>query len=228
MKESAFLEERAKAGGARSSELISNSVENTFELRNDILWALSSGQYLEASEELALEFQDALANALAQTYIDVFMRSQKASDFELQKRYAQYKNHLGLKEFKIRMMTLESIENAYSILKEFRHVRDFSLLAKRYSKDAFSSNGGLVGWVAEGALSDETCASIKSLKLTEPSPPIATNEGVHILLIEEVREAKPAPFSVVKPALEDAYSAELLGVHVTQLRRARQTAVASK
>jgi parvulin-like peptidyl-prolyl isomerase len=200
------------------------STENTFEIRDDILWAISNSQYLKTSQELAIEFQVALSNALAQTYLDVFMRSQKASDLELQKKYLQYKNHLGSKEFKIRIMTLESINDAYSILREFRRQRDFSLLAKQYSRDGFSNEGGLVGWVAEGALKKETSASIKLLKLGEASPPISTEDGVHILLVEEVRDAKPATFSVVKPALEEAYATEMLGEHLTELRRARRAA----
>ena len=85
----------------------------------------------------------------------------------------------------------------------------------------------MVGWVAEGALSTETSASIKLLKIGEPSPPISTEDGVHILLIEDVRDAKPATFSVVKPALEEAYATEMLGEHLTHLRRTRRSAGAT-
>jgi hypothetical protein len=197
---------------------------NDFDIQDDILWAISNSQQLKTSKELAAAFQASLSNALAQTYLDVFMRCQKASDVELQRRYLQYKNRLGSKEFKIRIMSLRSLSDAYSILKEFKRQRDFPALAKRYSVDGFSNEGGLVGWVAEGALSNETSASIKLLKVGEASAPIQTEDGVHILLIEDVRDAKPAPFSVVKPALEEAYATEMLGEHLTHLRRSRRAA----
>jgi parvulin-like peptidyl-prolyl isomerase len=201
--------------------------ENDFDIQDDILWAISNSQQLKTSQELAAVFQASLSNALTHTYLDIFMKSQKASDVELQKRYLQYKSHLGLKEFKIRIMSLRSINDAYSILKEFKRQRDFAFLAKQYSVDRFSNEGGLVGWVAEGALSQEISASIKLLKVGEVSHPISTEDGVHILLLEEIRDAKPAPFSVVKPALEEAYATEMLGEHLMDLRRTRRAAGAS-
>lgn len=67
--------------------------------------------------------------------------------------------------------------------------KEFTKLAKRYSEDASSINGGDIGWVSNGDTVPEFENTIIKTPIGQISKPIKTPFGWHILQVEGVRDA---------------------------------------
>ncbi len=102
-------------------------------------------------------------------------------------------------EFRTRHLLIEPSElvsaEAAQKLAEDLHRRieqgdDFAELAREYSDDERSANlGGLMEWFPEGAFGQTIQAVCDSLEPGEISQPFQTNEGWHLLMLEEKRRS---------------------------------------
>lgn len=63
----------------------------------------------------------------------------------------------------------------------------FPSLARQFSRAPGAAQGGLVGWVAPGALAAELDAALGMARAGDLLGPIKTVDGMHILLVREVR-----------------------------------------
>lgn len=78
------------------------------------------------------------------------------------------------------------LERAFDLLIRIQGGADFDEMAKRYSKDsATSENGGDLGQVTEGEMNPEIEKAVKRLKEGEVSLPIKTENGIHLIKLEE-------------------------------------------
>ena len=75
------------------------------------------------------------------------------------------------------------------LLHELERGADFAELAKRYSEDSHASQGGDMGWVAQGELMPELDAALFALKPGACSQPIQSRLGFHLIKVEERRSA---------------------------------------
>jgi peptidyl-prolyl cis-trans isomerase D len=81
---------------------------------------------------------------------------------------------------------------AETVLQQARSGGDFARLAKEYSDDPSSAQGGEVGWLAKGQMIPALEEPAFALKPGEISGVLQSTEGYHILKVEERREAKSA------------------------------------
>ena len=77
----------------------------------------------------------------------------------------------------------EALNNAKKVIQELKDGKDFSELAKKYSKDAkTSSNGGSLGKVNKGDLEEEALNALRELKDgSYTTSPVKASDGYHIL-----------------------------------------------
>lgn len=84
---------------------------------------------------------------------------------------------------------LESKKNrAERILEKAKRIKDFSSLAKKYSEAENAPQGGDLGWIQKGMLSERLETPLFSMKAGEVSDVIVEQDGFHILKVEEVKE----------------------------------------
>ena len=95
------------------------------------------------------------------------------------------------------------IERAESIIKLLKDGADFSKMAKIHSDDpGTKSRGGDLGFFGRGRMVKTFEEAVFSMKVGEISGPIQTNFGIHIIKLEEKREAKYKPFEKIKDQVE--------------------------
>lgn len=201
-------------------EIIRKNLVDMYTCREDVLWAITKGG-LPQSEDTQNALQESLSNSMMEVYIESFMRQQSADEESLQRQYDKYKKSLGDMEYELRIITVQQYENAASVVKDYSSCRDFSSLARKYSTDVLSSQGGYVGWVANGLIDANFSQILMNLKPFQISAPIQTPDGFHLLFIEAVRPVKPASYRDIRPQLEEAYRTEKLALHLAGLRRTR-------
>ncbi|MDR1191005.1 MAG: peptidyl-prolyl cis-trans isomerase [Verrucomicrobiales bacterium] len=81
---------------------------------------------------------------------------------------------------------------------------DFANLAKSYSQAAQAANGGDLGWVTADSLRKELAEVAFNLRPGQNSPIIETDDGYHILLVDDIKKSSVIPLSQVRDGIEAA------------------------
>lgn len=98
----------------------------------------------------------------------------------------------------------ETTENdAKKLLLEIKQGTSFEKIAKEKSGDASSANGGDLGYVHGGMLSDNVEAELSKLKIGEIGGPVTTLEGVTIFRLDNRMPAKLRKFEDVQSRARD-------------------------
>ncbi|RMG48680.1 MAG: hypothetical protein D6718_01165 [Acidobacteria bacterium] len=95
-------------------------------------------------------------------------------------------------------------ERAAKIAAEAAAGADFGDLVQKYSEAASKSIGGRIGPVNPDDLRPEIAAALEELAPGEVSRPVRTDQGWHILRLEERKEAVVKPFEEVRDDCEKA------------------------
>ena len=127
---------------------------------------------------------------------------------------------MGDKEYKVKHILVEKEDEAKDVIAQLQKGGKFDELAKARSKDPGSKDrGGDLDWNAPGGFvkpfSDAMIATPKG-KFTPQ--PVQTQFGYHVILVEDVREAKIPPFDEVKPQLQQRAQAAYLDKYFKELR----------
>jgi peptidylprolyl isomerase len=133
------------------------------------------------------------------------------SDEEVQKVYAAEKESLQLpRRYRVSQIFIAEEGDKEATRKRAQEIADtlkdepgeFAALAKRNSNDtASAARGGDLGWLAEAEITPEIRTAVAGLSKGEISAPVAGRSGFHILLLQDKREAGPAPLDEVKGEL---------------------------
>ena len=133
------------------------------------------------------------------------------SDEEVQKVYAAEKESLQLpRRYRVSQIFIADDGDKEATRKRAQEIADtlkdepgeFAALAKRNSNDtASAARGGDLGWLAEAEITPEIRTTVADLSKGEISAPVAGRSGFHILLLQDKREAGPAPLDEVKGEL---------------------------
>jgi peptidyl-prolyl cis-trans isomerase D len=79
---------------------------------------------------------------------------------------------------------------------------DFAALAAELSTDAGSkAQGGDLGWIGRGALTGPFEDALFALGVGEVSAPVLTDQGFHIIRVDDLRSGEQQPFEVVREEL---------------------------
>lgn len=93
----------------------------------------------------------------------------------------------------------KALERAEHIIKQLKEGADFSKLVALYSDDpGTKTRGGDLGFFGRGKMVKSFEDAVFSLKPGEISQPVFTNYGIHIIKVEEKKEAQYNPFDSVK------------------------------
>ena len=122
---------------------------------------------------------------------DITVTDEEVADF-----FENNKENLGTPEqYKIRDIVVDSQEAGEEVLIALEAGADFEKLATLKSLDARSrERGGDLGFVAAGTMPPEFEQALQSLEVGGVSNLVPTQAGIHILKLEEKKEAVPAAF----------------------------------
>ena len=100
-----------------------------------------------------------------------------------------------IKKYFLKQIVLKTseIQSESDVLKKLERYRneiisgaDFSLIAKKYSEDSSATNGGEIGWIAEGQDQDVD-DQLSKINKNEVSEPFKTIFGWHIIQYTDIR-----------------------------------------
>ena len=112
-------------------------------------------------------------------------------------------------------------KQAESVLAEARAGKDFAELAKKYSKDSTSADGGELGFVEKKDFPGPFGDALFGMKVGDIAGPVKSQFGYHLIKLEEIQAGEAKPFDAVRAELDSQYrqdqSAELFGERQEQI-----------
>lgn len=112
-------------------------------------------------------------------------------------------------------------KQAESVLIEARAGKDFADLAKKYSKDSTSTDGGELGFVQKKDFPGPFGDTLFGMKVGDIAGPVKSQFGYHLIKLEEIQAGEAKPFEAVRGELDSQYrqdkSAELFGERQDQI-----------
>jgi len=170
---------------------------------------------VDVQAQLELARQQVLWNA----YIADFIKANPIPDATLKAEYEKLRNTRGDKEYKARHILVEKEDEAKAVIADLKKGRKFEELAKQSKDPGSKDRGGDLDWNSPaGYVKPFGDAMVKLEKGKYTEVPVQTQFGWHVILVEDVRQAKFPTFDEIKPQLAERLQEQQFSRTVADLR----------
>ena len=157
------------------------------------------------------EYKKQLKNAQEEIARKIYLEKKvekKISDDDIDELYEEYeKTFKGEKEVKAKHILVDSESKAKEVIAKLKKGEKFDDLAKKYSKEPAE-----LGYFTKKMMVPEFGEAAFKLKKGKYSEtPVKTQFGYHVILVEDIRDAKPLPKKDVEPQLKSMLTQQAIG-----------------
>jgi peptidyl-prolyl cis-trans isomerase C len=210
-------------------ERLAQGQQDTPELRNAVREELNTRELLarearksgvDKTADMKAQMDLAAQTVLVRAYVADWLSKNPVPDAELRKEYDTIKAQIGDKEYKVRHVLVEKEDEAKEVIAELQKGAKFDELAKARSKDPGSKDkGGDLDWNAPTNFVKPFGDAMKATpKGKFTAQPVQTQFGWHVIMVDDVRDAKVPSFDEVKPQLSQRMQAQWLDKYFKDLR----------
>jgi len=213
-----MVKERVQQGQQDSPEL-RNAVREELNTR-ELLAREARKQNLDKTADMKAQMDLASQTVLVRAYVADWISKNPIPEADLRKEYDAIKGQIGDKEYKVRHVLVEKEDEAKEIVAELQKGAKFDELAKARSKDPGSKDrGGDLDWNAPTNFVKPFGDAMKATpKGKFTAQPVQTQFGWHVIMVDDVRDAKVPSYEEVKPQLQQRMQAQWLDKYFKDLR----------
>ena len=166
---------------------------------------------VEAKIPESSEYQQQLKGLKEELARKIYLEKQvraKVDDKVVKKLYNDYKNTFkGEKEVKAKHILVKSEATAKEVIAKLQKDGQFDKLAKEYSKEPAE-----LGYFTKDMMVPEFAdAAFKLKKGQYTKSPVKTQFGYHVIMVEDIRDAKPQPMDKIEPQLKAMLAQKTMG-----------------
>jgi peptidyl-prolyl cis-trans isomerase C len=214
-----LLKERLAQQNAQDTPELRNTVKEELNTR-ELLAREARKKGLDKTSDMKTQMDLAGQTVLVRAYVADWIQKNPVPESELKSEYEKIKTQIGDKEYKVRHILVEKEDEAKEVIAELQKGAKFDELAKARSKDPGSKDrGGDLDWNAPASFVKpfgEAMAKTPKGKFTPQ--PVQTQFGWHVIMIDDVRDAKVPSYDEVKPQLQQRLQAQWLDKYFKDLR----------
>lgn len=167
-------------------------------------------------QQLETARQSIVVNAMVRDYLV----KHPVKDDELKAEYERYKTVLGDKEYHVRHIVAESDADAKAIIAKLKGGAKFDELAKASKDNASANNGGDLDWRAPADFPKNFSDAFVGLqKGAVTETPVQTQNGFHVIKLDDVRPLKVPAFEELKPQIAERMQQGKLAQLQDELRK---------
>ena len=211
------LKQRLSAGQQDSPELRA-AIRDELNTR-ELLVREAKKQGLDKAPGMKAEMDLTAQTVLVRTYMSDYVKSHPVSDAALHAEYDKIKAQMGDKEYKVRHILVDNQDDAKAIIVELQKGAKFETLADRSKDTGSKSKGGDLDWNSPAnfvkPFSDAMVATPKGKFTTTP---VQTQFGWHVIMVDDIRDAKIPSFDEVKPQLTQRMQGIMVEEYLKDLR----------
>ncbi len=175
---------------------------------------------LDKSQEFREQVDLLRQSALADAYVQNFIKTNSVSDEMLKAEYERIKGSIG-NEYKARHILVKTDAEARDIIAKLqKDPASFAKLAQEKSSDTASkTNGGDLGWFDPRRMAPEFGAAVQALekgKVTDE--PVVTSFGYHVIVLDDSRPIEAPALEGIKTGLTQQIQQQALMKHLDGLK----------
>jgi foldase protein PrsA len=177
------LQEAAKEGVQVSDEEVDRVFEN---LRRQFSSEKEMEEMLKkAKTSIEMNKKDSRAYMMTRKLEAKMTKQIVISENDIENYWEQARPYLTRDLVKAKHILVKTEKEAAEIREKLKKGEKFEDLAKQYSQDTGTKNrGGDLGWISKEMMVKEFSEAAFSLKVGEISPPVKTQFGYHLILVE--------------------------------------------
>ena len=213
-----MLKQRTAQGQPDTPEL-RNAIREELNTR-ELLAREAKKANLDKNPEVKNQMELASQTVLVSAFVSDWIKKNPIPEADLRKEYDAIKLQIGDKEYHVKHILVEKEDEAKDIIVQLQKGAKFDELAKARSKDPGSKDkGGDLDWNAPaGFVKPFSDAMVATPKGKFSAQPVQTQFGYHVILVEDIRDAKVPPYEEVKPQLQQRMQAAYLDKYFKELR----------
>jgi len=213
-----MLKQRIQQGQPDTPEL-RNAVREELNTR-ELLSREAKKANLDKNVDVKNQMDLASQTVLVSAFVADWVKKNPIPEADLRKEYDVIKAQIGDKEYHVKHILVEKEDEAKDIIVQLQKGAKFDELAKARSKDPGSKDkGGDLDWNAPaGFVKPFSDAMVATPKGKFSAQPVQTQFGYHVILVEDIRDAKVPPYEEVKPQLQQRMQAAYLDKYFKELR----------
>lgn len=167
--------------------------------------------------DVKAKIRNATDSILKTEYL-IYLAQKNITDDEVKAKYDGLKKSLaGKKEYKIKHILVGSQEEVKETVKML-YQKSFEEVAKEVSIDTGTAQkGGELGYLVLDNVDKDFADKIRRQPLGKVSAPFKTKFGWHIAIVEDIRDAKPAPYDNVKDNLKQQMGAQYVNDYIKDM-----------
>ncbi len=206
---------RPNQGNSRQQQLaVLNELINFILLQQDAV-ARRLDQQPAVAAQLELARIRLLANAAIQDHIS----QRKISEDDLKQMYQARFADKPVKEYKLRMILLDSETDANAAIEALNGGMSFADLAREKSIDPSAKIGGEMAWMSQGQMDPALEQAVQTMQVGNYSKqPVKTDFGWHILQLVEARDLPHPSYAELRTQLAREKQQQFLSEYIKELR----------
>lgn len=149
------------------------------------------------------------------------IRGNAVSEEQLRALYDErYGNVAAATEYNASHILVETEEEAAAVIGRLEAGEDFGDLARELSTGPSGPNGGQLGWFTAGTMVPPFQAAVEALEVGGISPPVLTQFGWHVVILNDTREQEPPAFETVADELGEEFQQAAVEAQLAMLEAA--------
>lgn len=192
-------------------------------INRELLAQAAQKKNLQNDAEVQLQLEQLQKNLLADLAINDFLKNKSVTEEQLKAEYQAQIQALGdtsnLQQYKIRQILVGKESDARQILARLKK-ESFEKIAQEVSIDASRERGGDLGWVLPNQVIPAISNVMVNLnKGSTVQAPIQTNNGWHIIRVDDKRAFKVPSYEESKERLRLSLIQKMRAEYLAQLRK---------
>jgi peptidyl-prolyl cis-trans isomerase C len=147
-----------------------------------------------------------------------FVKKNPVSDADIKAEYDRFTKQAGDKEYHVRHILVGTEAEANDVIAKLKGGAKFEELAKASKDTGSAANGGDLDWATPSSFPPEFSAAFVALQKGEVTQkPVQTQNGFHVIKVDDIRAAKLPTLEEVKPQIAEALTQKKLQAYQEEM-----------
>ncbi|MBI3773876.1 MAG: peptidyl-prolyl cis-trans isomerase [Gammaproteobacteria bacterium] len=196
---------------------VQNQLFDTF-LKREILFQEAQAKKVDQDPGVIAVLEEQRRAVITKALVGQLLQANPIKEEQVKAFYDKEVAGKSTQEYKVRHIHVESEDAAKTTIARLNKGEAFSKLAKEVSKDASATNGGELGWLQPEALPAPVATAIKNTPAKQYTrTAIKTDNGWHIMMVDETRPLTPPPFDSIHDRIAGMLQGQLIDNYVNSL-----------
>jgi peptidyl-prolyl cis-trans isomerase C len=206
---------------------VQNQLFNAF-IKREVLFQEAQTKKLDQDPGVIAVLEEQRRATITKALVGQLLQANPIKEEQIKAFYDKEVAGKSTQEFKVRHIHVETEDAAKNAIARLNKGDAFSKVAKEVSKDASATNGGELGWLQPDALPAPVATAIKNTSAKQYTrTPIKTDNGWHIMMVDETRPLTPPPFESIHDKIAGMMQNQIIDNYISNLAKKAKVEIKS-